>query len=71
MKKRASRDQRTLAWLDDSLEWSRTRSQTRLVELLDHVRTEVLFDVDFSENPPSKRDRATVDGPAFGANRSV
>lgn len=71
MKNRASRDQRTLAWLDDSLEWSRERSQARLVELLDHVRTEILFDMGLSENPPSKRDRAAVDGPAFGANRSV
>jgi hypothetical protein len=62
---------RTLAWLDGSLEWTRTRSQTSLMELPNLVRTGVLYDMDLSGSPPSTRDRASVDGPAFGANRGA
>lgn len=61
--------QRTLMWLDSSLEWACAEDRTGLVKLLNLVRTEVLFDADPSENAPPAR--ATVDGSAFGANRSV
>lgn len=67
----ASRDdhQRTLVWLDSSLEWARAKDRTGLVKLLSLVRTEVLFDVDPSEGAPSAR--ATVDGSACRANRGM
>lgn len=53
--------QRTLAWLDDSLGRAGPGGQTptggaRLVELLNLVRTEVLFDAESSRHLP-----ATVD----------
>jgi len=71
LKDRVSRNtqQETLRWLDDSLEQARARNLTRLVELLNLVRIEILFDMDFSEDPPSTRNRTT--GSAFGANHSI
>jgi len=58
-----------LAWLDGSLEWARLMSRTRLVELLNSVRIEVLFDVDLSEGVRSIRTRS--DDPAFDANHGI
>lgn len=61
MKDHASRDyhERTLARLDDSLEWARSGNRTRLVKLLNLVRTEVLFDIDSIGGPWSNRNRAS------------
>ena len=56
-----------LAWLDGSLEWARRMRRTRLVELLNAVRVEILFDVELSEGARSIRARS--DAPAFDANR--
>ncbi len=71
MKDHLSRDehQRTLAWLDDSLGWAHSGSRTKLVGLLDLVRTEILLDVDPSKTQPLTR--APADGSAFGADRGV
>jgi len=73
LKNVASKDdhQRTLARLDESLEWARSRGRTRLVELLNLIRIEILFDMGLSEEPPLARNRAAAAGSAFGANRSV
>jgi len=60
-----------LAWLDESLEWARSRNRTKLVELLNLIRIEILFDMYLSEDPPSIRNRATAAGPVLGANRSL
>lgn len=73
MKDLVSRDdhQGMLAWLDESLEWARSRNRTKLVELLKLIRIEILLDMDFSEDPSSARNRATAARPALGANRSM
>ncbi len=58
-----------LAWLDDSLEWARPRSRTRLTELLKLVRAEVLLDLQLSESPPAPRTRSN--GTFSDTDRSV
>ena len=58
----------TLAWLDDSLEWARSGNRTGSVDLLNLVRSEILFDMAFSERRNSARDRATASGPHPAAN---
>lgn len=60
-------NQRTLAWLDSSLERARAEDRTGLVRLLDLVRVEVLFDVNSPESVPSNR----TAGSAVGSNRGV
>jgi len=60
-----------LAWLDESLEWARSRNRTKLVELLNLIRIEILFDMYLSEDPPPIRNGATAAGPVLGANRSL
>lgn len=71
MKRIASNDdhEATLGWLDASLESARSEGRTRLVKLLDLVRTEVVFDADAPRNLPSTRVR--TEGSALGADRSV
>ena len=73
MKDEASTDdqRRTLAWLDDSLEWARSGGRVRLMEFLNLVRAEVVFDLDYSESPPSVRNRATAFWPEPDANGSA
>lgn len=73
MKDHLSRDehQRTLAWLDDSLGWARSRSRIKLVGLLNLVQTEILLDLDPSKSPPSTRARAPAEGSAFGADQGL
>lgn len=48
---------RTLAWLDEALERARLGSGVRSINLLNLVRNEILFDIDFSEGRLSIRDR--------------
>ena len=62
---------RTLAWLDESLQWARPRDRTRLAKMLDLVRTEIVFDLAFSESPPSTRNEAAAVGLNFDENRRV
>lgn len=73
MKDHASRDdhQRTLAWLDESLKWARPGDRTRLVKLLNLVRAEVLFDLDFAEIRSTHGYPLAGRGRAFGANRGT
>ena len=73
MKEAALKDdhEATLGWLDDSLEWSRLKGRTRLMKILNLVRTEVLFEKDFNESPRSIRNRAPAGGSSFGANRGI
>lgn len=73
MKDRAARDyhERTLARLDDSLKWARSGNRTRLMRLLDLVKTEVLFDIDSVEGPWSNRNRASRADAAPDPRRAV
>ncbi|QIN81484.1 hypothetical protein GBA63_01715 [Rubrobacter tropicus] len=43
----------------DSLEWARSGNRTRLVKLLNLVRTEMLFDIDSSDGPWLNRNRVS------------
>ena len=61
--------QGALAWLDDSLEWTRLRGRPKLAELLNLVRVEVLLDVELSESPPSIQTPANRT--LLGADRSA
>lgn len=63
--------QRTLAWLDSSLEWARAKDQAGLAKLLNLVRTEILFDVNSSKSAPLARGRVIVDRPVFDTNRNL
>jgi hypothetical protein len=58
-----------LAWLDGSLEWARRMRRTRLVELLNAVRVEILFDVELSEGARSIRARSNA--PALDSTRVI
>lgn len=62
---------RTLAWLDDSLQWARPRDRTKLTGLLDLVRTEIVFDLALSESPPSIRNEAATVGLKLDESRRV
>ena len=61
----------TLAWLDESLEWARPRARTKLLRMLDLVRTETVSDMAFSESPPSVRNEAAAVGLKLHENRRV
>ena len=56
---------------DESLEWARPKARTKLLRMLDLVRTETVSDTAFSESPPSIRNEAAAFGLKLHENRRV
>lgn len=58
----ADDNERALVLLDDSLRWSRNTNRARLTELLESVRTEIVFELELSRVVARLPERRTGNG---------